>query len=162
MIIDLTDLMIGNVDYLTIDDDVVIDNSYLDGTSIRELIGTHFYGNVTRMGDVYQLKGIISGIMVLPDDVTLLDVDYSFDVTVSEDFGDNSSDILKIDQNKLDITDFLWQNILVEVPSKVRKQGNENLKLEGDGWRLVTEDDLESSNDSPFSELSKMFDSGKE
>ena len=161
MVIDLTGLMLGNVDYVDIDEDVIIDSSFFVNTSIRDLIGTHFYGNVIRIGDQYQLKGVISGIMVLPDDVTLDDVDYSYDINVLENFNDDS-DIFKIVQNRLDITDFLWQNILVEVPSKVRKQGNENLKLEGDGWRLVTEDDLESSNDSPFSELSKMFDSGKE
>ena len=36
--------------------------------------------------------------------------------------------------------------------------------LEGDGWRLITEEELEKekSNNSPFSELSKMFDSRKE
>ena len=70
---------------------------------------------------------------------------------------------LKLCKISLILLIFLWQNILVEVPSKVRKQGNENLKLEGDGWRLITEDELEeSSNNSPFNELSKMFDSGKE
>lgn len=161
MVIDLTSLLIGNVDYVSIDDDVIIDNSYFVDTSIKNLVGVRFLGDVRRIGDEYQLKGIVSGIMVLSDDITLEDVDYSFEINIEEDFADGEENF-KIVQNKLDITDFLWQNILVEVPSKVRKQGNENLKLEGDGWRLVTEDDLESSNDSPFSELSKMFDSGKE
>ena len=91
------------------------------------------------------------------------DVIYPYEIEVEEEFNDVLNDeYLQIVQNKLDITDFLWQNILVEVPSKIKKQGNEDLKLEGDGWRLVTEDELVSSNDSPFSELSKMFDSGKE
>ena len=161
MVIDLTSLLIGNVDYVSIDDDVIIDNSYFVDTSIKDLVGVRFLGDVRRIGDEYQLKGIVNGIMVLSDDITLEDVDYSFDINIEEDFADGEENF-KIVQNKLDITNFLWQNILVEVPSKVRKQGNENLKLEGDGWRLVTEDDLESSNDSPFSELSKMFDSGKE
>ena len=162
MIIDLTRLVIGNVDYVSIDDDVIIDNSYFVDTSIHDLVGVRFYGDVRRIGDEYQLKGIVSGIMVLSHDITLEDVDYSFEVNIEEDFADGDENF-KIVQNKLDITDFLWQNILVEVPSKIKKLGNEDLKLEGDGWRLITEDELEeSSNNSPFNELSKMFDSGKE
>ncbi len=160
MIIDLTKLVIGNVDYVSIDDDVIIDNSYFADTSINDLIGVRFYGYVRRIVDEYQLKGTVSGIMVLSDDVTLEDVDYSFDINIEEDFTDGDENF-KIVQNKLDITDFLWQNILVEVPSKV-KGNHDNLTLEGDGWRLVTEEELGSGNDSPFSELSKIFDSGKE
>lgn len=161
MVIDLTSLLIDNVDCVSIDDDVTIDNSCFVGTSIKNLYDVRFCGDVRRFEDEYQLKGIISGVMVLSDDITLEDVDYSFNVTIEEDFV-NGDENFKIVQNKLDITDFLWQNILVEVPSKVRKQGNDHLKLEGDGWRFITEDELKSCNDSPFSELSKMFDSGKE
>ena len=161
MIIDLTKLVIGNVDYINIDDDVIIDNSYFVDTSIHDLVGVRFYGDVRRIGDEYQLKGIVSGIMVLSDDITLEDVDYSFEVNIEEDFADGDENF-KIVQNRLDITDFLWQNILVEVPSKIRKKGNEDLVLEGDGWRMIPEDQLDTGNHSPFSELSKMFDSGKE
>ena len=161
MVIDLTGLMLGNVDFIDIDDDVIIDSSFFVNTSIRDLIGTHFYGNVIRIGDEYQLKGVISGIMVLPDDVTLEDVDYSYDINVLENFNDNS-DIFKIVQNKLDITDFLWQNILVEIPSKIRKDEDDDLVLEGDGWRVLTEDELDLNHQSPLSELSKILDSGKE
>ena len=161
MIIDLTKLVIGNVDYVGIDDDVIIDNSYFADTSINDLIGVRFYGDVRRIGDEYQLKGNISGIMVLSDDITLEDVDYSFDVTIEEDFTDDDENF-KIVQNKLDITDFLWQNILVEVPSKVKDEKNKDLTLEGDGWRLITEEELNRGNDSPFSELNDIFNSRKE
>ena len=69
---------------------------------------------------------------------------------------------LKIVQNTLDITEFLWQNILVEIPLKVVSEKNQNLKLEGNGWRLITEEDLEHSNNSPFSELKEKLNSRKE
>ena len=161
MIIDLTDLLIGKVDYLDIDEDVIIDDSYFANTSIRDLIGTHFYGNVIRIEDGYQLKGSISGVMVLPDDVTLMDVDYSYDIVVSENFNDGD-EFFKIVQNRLDITEFLWQNILVEVPSKIKGEDSDNLTLEGDGWRLITEEELEKGNNSPFSELNDVFNSRKE
>ena len=164
MVIDLTKLVIGNTDSIFVDGEFSISSDYFVDTSVKGLDHVYFKGNVIRLSDSdYQITGVITGNMILSDDITLEDVIYPFHVEVEEDFNDVMNDnYLQIVQNKLDITDFLWQNILVEVPSKIKKSGNEDLKLEGDGWRLITEDELESSNNSPFSELSKMFDSGKE
>ena len=45
-----------------------------------------------------------------------------------------------------------------------KNEKNENLSLKGNGWRLVTEEELERerSNNSPFSELYNIIDSRKE
>ena len=138
MVIDLTNLMIGSADYIDIDEDVIIDNSYFVNTSIRDLIGTRFYGNVSRIGDEYQLKGIISGIMVLPNSFTLEDYEYKFATNVNEivDESDIFYDKLK---NTLDIMEILWQNIVLEVPIQVGESNNEPIKS-GEGWELVSED----------------------
>ena len=47
---------------------------------------------------------------------------------------------------------------------RVISEKNEGITLKGNGWRLITEEELENerSNNSPFSELSKMFDSREE
>ena len=105
--------------------------------------------------------------MVLPDDITLEDVEVKFSSDIEESFsekGKTEEKNLEIIQNRLDITEFLWQNILVEIPLQVVSEKNAHITLEGDGWRLITEEELEleKSNNSPFSELSKMFDSRKE
>ena len=163
MIIDLTDLIVLNVQNISIDDDVVIDDEYLKDTSIKRFHSIHFLGNIDRLldGD-FEITGEVSGSMILADDVTLEDVDYDFHIGIEEAFSDVLNDNkLQIIQNKLDITEFLWQNILLEVPSKIRKDSS-NVRLEGDGWRVITEDEFYRDNESPFSELSKMFDSGKE
>ena len=107
----------------------------------------------------------IKGTMILPCALTLEDVDYPFESNVSEKFcelGKNDENNLEIVRNRLDIQEFLWQNILVEIPLKVKSEKTENLTLKGDGWRLVTEEELKEGNNSPFSELSKIFDSRKE
>ena len=67
---------------------------------------------------------------------------------------------LKIINNSLDIFPFLWQNILLEVPSKVRKTG-QNPKLSGDNWKVITEDELETINKS-LSSLKELFNQRKE
>ena len=164
MIIDVTNLIIGNIETLKIEEEVEIPNNNLENTSIRNLLDTHFNGEIKRLSDTdFELKGTLEGKMILPDDITLEDVTYPYQIKIEENINNETSEeSLQIIQNKLDITDYLWQNILVEVPLKVRKKENENLTLQGDGWRLVTEEELKNSNNSPLSELSKLIDSRKE
>lgn len=166
MKIDLTKLVTNQVEEILIDEEVKIDSSWFQTTTIRDLKEVRFQGEVSKLYDGgYQISGNLRGIMILPDDITLEDVDYPFESKLEEnfsEFGDLSEKMLNFSQNILDITDFLWQNILVEIPAKVVSEKNKDLTLEGDGWRLVTEEELKMSNNSPFSELSKMFDSRKE
>ena len=58
-------------------------------------------------------------------------------------------------QKTLDITDDLWQNILVEIPLRAVNEKNEHLSLKGDGWRLISEDEVNKANstDNPFMDL---------
>jgi len=168
MNIDLTKLVIGSEDEIVIEKVLEFTNDRFVGTSIKKLKDLFFSGSVVKLYDgSYQLSGKISGIMVLPDDVTLEDVDYKFQSEFEEKFSEFSNEEekkLEIIKNRLDITEFLWQNILVEIPLKVTLDDSRKLNLRGDGWRLVTEEELnnENSNDSPFSELYKLIDSRKE
>lgn len=168
MNIDLTKLITSHVEEIEIDGYVEIPNELFQETAIRELRDIKFSGNIIKLYDGdYRITGKLTGIMVLPDDITLESVDVNIDTFVEEDFSENCKSeekILEIVQNRLDITEFLWQNILVEIPLKVVSEKNAGMTFEGDGWRLITEEELEKekSNNSPFSELSKMFDSRKE
>ena len=113
--------------------------------------------------EIYTLNGSIHGTMVLSDDITLEDVDYDFNIKIDEKFMEFSDDLennLKIINNSLDIFPFLWQNILLEVPSKVRKT-SKNPKLSGDNWKVITEDELETTNKS-LSDLKELFNQRKE
>ena len=168
MNIDLTNLIIGVEDYLEIDKEIEIDAELFVNTSIRELKNVKFNGVIEKLcDDSFQVSGSITGVMVLPDDVTLENVDYEFVSEIEERFSEftkNEEKSLEIVKNRLDITEFLWQNILVEIPLKVVQEKNRDLNLKGNGWRLVTEEELKNddSNNSPFSELYKLIDSRKE
>ena len=168
MIIDLTKLATSSLEELFIEESLELSDDYFKNTSIKELRDVVFNGSVTKLCDnTYQITGKVTGIMVLPDDITLEPVDYSFESIIEErvdEFGNNEEKSLQIIKNRLDITEFLWQNILVEIPPKVVSEKNRDLNLEGDGWRLITEEELNSrkSNDSPFSELYNLIDSRKE
>ena len=146
-----------------IDDEVVIDEVYsfndeeLKGTGINRLSDVKITGNITKdsMNELY-IDLNISGTMVLPCSVTLVDVDYPFDINVSgnvdemlEELDKNSKKV----QNSLDILPIIWENILMEIPSKVVSPEADNIELSGDGWKLVREEEKEEN-----PELAKLKD----
>ncbi|MCI6002516.1 MAG: DUF177 domain-containing protein [Tenericutes bacterium] len=163
MNIDLTSLLTSKDNLINIDMPLEIEEEKLKNTNIRNIKNTSFVGNISKNDEMYTLSGSIQGTMVLSDDMTLEDVDYDFDIKIDEKFMEFSDDLennLKIINNSLDIFPFLWQNILLEVPSKVRKTG-QNPKLSGDNWKVITEDELETINKS-LSSLKELFNQRKE
>ena len=152
MTIDLFNLVVNNKT-INIDSDIIIPNEYLENSGIRRLNNIHFKGNIKKLvDDTYSLEGVLSGTMILSDDITLEDYEYNFTSEIEENIEETSINL----QKTLDITDILWQNILIEVPSKVVNDKNKNIKLEGNGWRLISEDDLNSKNN-PLSELEDLL-----
>lgn len=155
MKIDLTNLITNVVDSININENVIIPEELIEVTSIRKLENVVFQGKITKDYDMnLVLEGVISGTMILPDDITLEDTNYEFKCELEE----YVEEVLEIKRNEIDILEILWQNILVEVPLKVRNPKNSNTKIEGNGWRLITEDELANRKNCPFSDLSKLLD----
>lgn len=152
MIIELFDLVINNKKII-IDNDVVISEELLSSSTIRRLENVHFSGTLSRLiDDTYELSGVLKGTMILPDDITLEDYEYNFTSEIEEKIEETRINY----QKTLDITEDLWQNILVEIPLKAVNEKNRNLKLEGDGWRLISEDDINTENN-PLSSLKELL-----
>lgn len=152
MIIELFDL-VTNGEPIDIDNDIDISSELLSTTTIRRLNNVHFKGNVNKLiDDTYELTGTISGSMILPDDITLEDYTYNFTSNIEEKIEESLINFHKT----LDITEILWQNIVVEIPLKAVNEKNKNLALEGDGWRLISEDEVKSSNN-PLSSLEELY-----
>lgn len=155
MRIDLTNILANIVSAININEQVIIDNEMLKTSNIRRLDNTTFNGRIFKdYEDNLVLEGNITGTMVLPDDITLKDVNYEFKSEIFEYI----EEVFTIDKNSIDILDYLWQNILVEVPLKVRTEEDDNITLKGDGWRLITEEELNNRSNRPFSDLSKLLD----
>ena len=114
MNIDLTELITNTKEEILIDIDINYDKNKAKDTNIRNLINTTFNGEITKLYDgEFQITGNITGIMILPDDITIEDTEYKFNSYIEEKFKENDLNYdnnLKIIQNKLDISDFLWQN----------------------------------------------------
>ena len=152
MQIDITKLLTHYIDTIEIKEEVNIPENLLQSSLITNLKNIILDGELfLDEDDNPNLTGKLSGIMILKDDITLEPVEYEFNTELEE--------ILEKSKNILDITDILWQNILVEIPSKVRST-DEDINLEGNGWRVISEDRFNqerNKSNNPFANLDELL-----
>lgn len=94
----------------------------------------------------------ISGEMTIADSISLEPVEYHFETEYDDIIEENC----KKSENTLDIFQFLWENIVLEVPLQFTKVKDLS-EFHGDGWKLISEDELKTSNN-PFNDLLKDFE----
>ena len=124
---------------IEIDEDFTIEDSYIVNTEIRSLKDLHISGVIEiDYDDNVNLELNLSGTMVLPCAVTLNDVDYKFESNIEENIG-KFEEIFKKNKNSLEISDILWENIVLEIPIRVVSESAEPSNTSGDGWELISE-----------------------
>jgi len=152
MQVDLTKLLTNQANSISINNDINIPKELLINTLIEDLKNIKLLGKISfDEEDNLLLNGRLTGTMILKDDITLEPVEYNFDTEIEE--------ILDKNQNILDITEILWQNILVEIPSKVRAT-DEDIELSGEGWRVISEEKYKeerNKTNNPFSSLDELL-----
>ena len=157
MDIDLTLLHNGSVNSISLDNKYKIDKDYYKDTEIIDLSDIEVIGNITRREDEDNeledyIECSINGTMIIPDSISLEEVEYPFMIEYSDILLEN----WKKSKNTLDIFAFLWENILLEVPLQFTKVRDLS-KFHGDGWRLLSEENKTLENN-PFSDLLKDFE----
>ena len=158
MIIDITGLKSNP--YIEVNNDITIDKEEFNNTDIIELKKANIRGTITKYGeDDYELDLLLSGTMVLPCSITLQPVDYDFNAEIQGIYTEMMQEIENFSkkiENSLDIFPIIWENILMEIPIKVTCPEATDLKLSGDGWKLVTEEDLGNTS-SAFDKLKDLL-----
>ena len=144
--IDLTNLYSNVVDSISLDGEYSIGKESITDSRILDLSKISVKGEISKDLDDYQVKMNIKGDMTINDSVTLKPVKYPFDI----DFNEKLSEIIENNENSLDINEVLWQNIVLEVPLRFTLVDDYS-KIKGDGWKLVSEEDLVKNN--PFTSL---------
>ena len=130
MKIDLNKLYIH--EYLDIDENIRVPKDYYQTLDIRNVSEVKVKGNISLDNfDQVNINLNIKGTFTLPCSVSLEDVYYDFECNIDENIFEKE---IK-DQFKLDILDLLWENIVLEVPYRVVKEGA-TIKSSGDGWEL--------------------------
>ena len=137
MIVDLNYL--NRFSKLNVDESIKFDSKYFEKSEIRELKNIKVSGIVEIDYEdnlIMNLK--LNGTMVLPCAVTLVDVDYEFETEFDSIIG-NFEEIYKNNKNTLEISDILWENIVLEIPIRVVSDELEPSNTSGDGWELISE-----------------------
>lgn len=149
MNIDLTRLLNSYIDEVKFEDFIEFDKEYIKNTDIRSISIIQVSGSVKKtMEELYSLSIDVSGNMILPCSVSLEDVEIPIDINISEILTDNpdlDEEYLKVNGKSIDIKPIIWQNILMEIPIKIVKEGLNRNNFNGAGWKLLTEDDLNSN-----------------
>lgn len=140
MVIDLTKLIYNNLYKISVTGEIIVPENLLENTDIRKISPVKVEGFILNNEETYELDINVSGVMILPCARTLKDVEYPFDININEKLEENDDNSLEIIQNRLEIFPIVWQNILVDVPLRVLAPDAKEESLEGDGWRLITED----------------------
>lgn len=82
----------------------------------------------------------VSGTMILSCAVSLEEVPYPFETESTEIFSfakvQPDEDVHEAKKDTVDITPIVFQNIVMEVPTRVVKEGA-TLKTEGNGWKVI-------------------------
>lgn len=151
MIIDLTELLNLERQEIIIEENISFPESYLNDSEIKDIGPVTVKGNIHLEQELVILNGIVSGEMQIVDAISLENISYPFSFEIDEDL----TETLENNEKSLDIMDILWQNIVLEVPLR-HTEVTDFSKYQGDGWKLVKEEDMLATNN-PFSELVNMM-----
>ena len=124
----------------------------LDDIKIQGIIKKDSLNNIVI--DVF-----VKGNAVLPCSITLKPVDYPLNIEISgnlEEMFEEINEKSEKMQNSIDILPIIWENILMEIPMKVVSDEARNTTIEGDGWRLITDEKRETVNPE-FQKLSELL-----
>ncbi len=158
MDLDLSLLHSSTINEIDISNTYDIPKEYYENTGILSLNQIKVEGKIYRgvsEDDIDEFTDYItctiSGNMTIEDSISLEPIDYPF----FTEYDDILEENCKKNENTLDIFQFLWENIVLEIPLQFTKVEDLS-KFHGDGWRLISEDELVASNN-PFSDLLKDF-----
>lgn len=139
MMVDLEKLIQNTESSVDINEIITFDPTTLKNAGIINMNPVSVKGIVTKNAvDVYHLCLNINGIMILPCSLTLVDVEYPFDINYEGDT--NEEENLKIIGNYLDIIPIIWENIVTEIPLRVISSDTKLEETKTKDFKIITDD----------------------
>ena len=151
MDIDLSLLQSNTVDDISITGVYNIPDSYINKDLVKSINDIKVDGKVYIDNDIEKINCSIIGNIEIEDSVSLEVLNYP----ISIEYDDKIEENWKKSEKILDIFSFLWENIVLEIPMHYSKVEDFS-EYKGDGWKLVSEDEL-TKNNNPFNDLLKDF-----
>lgn len=114
---------------------------------IRKIAPVTVNGQAEMKGDELKVSMTLDGDMILPCARTLVDVPFVFHIQADEYFNlspyyemEDESEVHPLPGEVLDLTPYIKENVLLEVPFRVFAENPEDAPpQEGDGWEVVEE-----------------------
>lgn len=118
---------------VNVDGTITFPEERLKSTGIIRLEDVSVHGKaIINYEDEIELDLDLSGKMYLPCAISLEEVEVPFATKIEEIIGENN-----INNNfYLDLSDILWENIVLEIPIKVVKEGVHLETSSGKGWSV--------------------------
>lgn len=116
-----------------VDGTITFPEEKLKSAGIIRLEDVNVHGKaIINYEDEIELNLDLSGKMYLPCAISLEEVEVPFATKIEEIIGENN-----INNNfYLDLSDILWENIVLEIPIKVVKEGVQLETSSGKGWSV--------------------------
>ena len=147
---------------INIDEKVTIPKEFYMGSSIKDLSEVNVKGIIKyNLSEEVEIILDVDGIMLLNDAITNEPIKYPFSIKIDEILSENDANNEKYyekSQNTLDKLEFLWENIVLEVP--IRLTSSAGAKLKGEGWELNSEK-KDDGLDPRFEKLNELFKGGE-
>ena len=162
MNIDIMKLRQNIVDSIKIEETLKFDNEALKLANIIDTKNLIIRGYISKYEvDDYYLDLLLEGNLILPSSIDLKPVKIEINAEISGNYNEMMEEIgefSKKNNNSLDILPIIWENMLMEIPIKVTGPEATDLKLSGDGWKLVTEEPENKEEVlSPFDKLKNLL-----
>ena len=152
MDIDLTLLHSNTINEIDISNTYNIPKEYIYDEQVIDADNIEVEGKIYLKEQEDYIECNIKGEITIEDSISWEPIKYKID-TKYDDFVEEN---FKKNENTLDIFRFLWENIELEIPLQFTRVEDLS-KFHGDGWKLISEEELKHSNN-PFSDLLKDFD----
>ena len=147
---------------VNINEEFTIPEDFYKDTGIKDLSKVKVNGIIKyNAADEIAINLDVSGKMKLNDAITNELIEYPFSIQIDDILEENDENIAKYfekSQNILDIIEFLWENIVLEVP--IRVTNTTGVHLKGQGWELNSEK-KDDGLDPRFEKLNELFKGGE-
>ena len=145
-----------------LDEDIEFPKSFYENMGILDMTDFHVKGEIKyNLSDEVEVDLQVTGKIHLQDAITLDSIIYPIDMKIEKNLNDlegESEKFFEKSKNTLDKLEFLWENIVLEVPISFTKQSG--VKLSGNGWELNS-DKKEDDIDPRLAKLNDLFKGGE-
>lgn len=118
---------------IEINEPVIFEKGIYVNTEVKEINDCVVKGRaLINYENNIELNLNVSGNFIIPCQISFEDVIVPFNTTFETEIDENTLN----NDFYLDLSDILWENIILEIPIKVVKEGVKITNLQGEGWEL--------------------------